>query len=85
VPAAVALDICRFTGLAAAGISEFQGGRAGLPVAHMTFTVLVLFTTCTGVFIDTTPPDGGNWFIVADLVCCLFWHCVYLVVRLPVL
>jgi hypothetical protein len=77
VTAAMGCIICVFTGFTAAGISKFQRGRAGFPVADITFVVLVNFSTCTGFFIDTTPSYGGNWFIVFGFVCCLFWHCVY--------
>jgi len=39
-------------GLTAAGITEFQGGRAGFPVADISCFLFVYLTTCAGVFID---------------------------------
>jgi hypothetical protein len=74
MPAAVRRIICVFTGFAAAGISKFQRGRAGFPVAAITFMVLVCFSACTGVFIDTTPSYWGNWFFVDGFVVCWFLH-----------
>jgi|GEM_PF-2584442 len=50
----------------------------------MTVLVLVFFTACTGVIVDTTPLDGGNWFIVVGYVCGLFWHDACSGIRLPV-
>jgi len=38
-------------GLTAAGITEFQGGRAGFPVADISCILFVYLTTCAGVFI----------------------------------
>jgi hypothetical protein len=83
--AAVGCVLRCLVGLAAAGISKFQRGRAGFPVADLTFKVLMLFTACTGVFIDTTQSNGGNWFIIVGAVCFLFWHGVSLYVRSPAL
>jgi len=83
MPAAVGRIICIITGFAAAGISKFQRGHTGFPVAAITFMVLVRFSTCTGVFIDTTPSFGGHWFIVVGFDCYLFWHCASLGERLP--
>ena len=40
---------CGFAGSAAAGVAEFLGGRAFLPVAYALFMVLVGFTACAGV------------------------------------
>jgi hypothetical protein len=58
--AAVGGVLCSFIGLAAAGITEFQRGRAGFPVADFTRILLMFFTTCTGVFIDAPLLNGGN-------------------------
>jgi hypothetical protein len=78
MPTLVASRFNFLIGLAAAGTSEFQRGDAGFPVAD-TFSIrFVLFTACTGVFIDTPLSKGGNCFIVVGFVVCLFWHCVYL-------
>jgi hypothetical protein len=49
VAAAVRCFFCFLAG-AAAGIAEFQGGRAFIPVAFALFMVLVDFTACAGVF-----------------------------------
>jgi hypothetical protein len=46
-------------GLAAAGFTIFQGGRAGFPVADLSFVRFVFLTACAGVFIDASPPGGG--------------------------
>ena len=48
--AAVACFYGGLTGPAAAGITEFLGGRAFIPVAYALFMVLVYFTACAGVF-----------------------------------
>jgi hypothetical protein len=50
MPAAVACVDYGLTGSTAAGIAEFQGGRAGIPVAAVAFMVLVRFTAGAGVF-----------------------------------
>ena len=47
-------------GLAAAGITEFQRGRAGFLVADFTRILLMFFTARTGVFIDAPSLNGGN-------------------------
>ena len=44
---------------AAAGISKFQLGRAGLPLDLMVFIMLVRFTAGTGVFIGTPSLNWG--------------------------
>jgi hypothetical protein len=61
-------------GLAAAGIAEFLGGRAGFPVADPGFVFFVFLTACAGVLIDASP-SGGDWFLVTG---CWFWHCITL-------
>ena len=48
--AAVACFFSGFTGSAAAGIAEFLGGRAFIPVAFTLFMVFVDFATCAGMF-----------------------------------
>jgi hypothetical protein len=48
-----------FFGLAAAGFTEFFRGRAGFPVADLSFGLFVFLTAGAGVFIDASPPDGG--------------------------
>jgi len=49
-----------FIGLAATGITEFQRGRAGFPMADFTRILLMFFTACTGVFIDAPSLNRGN-------------------------
>jgi hypothetical protein len=59
MPTTVAYTVTSIIRLAATGISKFPGGYAGFPVAYISCRVLVLFTACTGVFIDTSPLDRG--------------------------
>ena len=59
-----------FFRLAAAGFTEFQGGRAGFPVADLSFGLFVFLTARAGVLIDA-PASGGDWFFVVG---CWFWH-----------
>ena len=54
MPAPVGCVLHSIIGLAAAGISEFQGGRAGVPVADISGILFVFFTACAGVFIDAS-------------------------------
>lgn len=49
VAAAVACFLTGRTGSAAAGVTEFFGGRAFVTVARAARAVLVLFSTCAGV------------------------------------
>jgi len=63
VPAGVACIFCLLFGLAAAGIAEFQGGRAGFPVADLSFGLFVFLTARAGVFIDA-PASSSDWFLV---------------------
>jgi hypothetical protein len=58
-------------GPAAAGVAEFQGGRAGIPVACALFMVLVFFATCAGVF---GAGRLGRCWLVAGLLGTWFWH-----------
>jgi len=74
VPAGVACIFSLLFGLAAAGFTEFQGGRAGFPVADPAVGLLVFFTAGAGVFINA-PASGGDWFLGAG---CWFWHCITL-------
>jgi len=59
MPATVVHGFYFITRQATAGISKFQGGRAGLPLALMVFIMLVRFTAGTGVFIGTPSLNGG--------------------------
>jgi hypothetical protein len=59
LPAGVAGVFSLLFGLAAAGFTEFFGGRAGFPVADLSFGLVVFFTAGAGMFIDASPPDGG--------------------------
>jgi hypothetical protein len=52
MPAAVACVFCLIIGLAATGVTKFQGGRAGFTVADICGFLFVFFTTRAGVFID---------------------------------
>jgi hypothetical protein len=61
-------------GVTAAGVTEFQGGRAGLPVAPVAFMMLVFFTAGTGIFIDAPSSNGSGGFILAGFRYCWFWH-----------
>jgi hypothetical protein len=65
---------CLFGGLAgsaAAGISEFQGGRAGIPVAGGTRNVLVLLTAGAGV-------QGGGFVLVIGFHGIIGrWFCIF--------
>jgi len=65
VATAVRCIFCFLTG-AAAGIAEFQGGRAFIPVAFTFFMVLVNFTACAGVF------GGARFFGYFRLVLVVF-------------
>ena len=64
--AAVACFFSGFAGPAAAGIAEFQGRRAFIPVAFTIFMVLVNFTACAGVF------GGARFFGYFRLVLVVF-------------
>jgi hypothetical protein len=61
VAAAVACNFRVLTGSAAAGISEFQRGRAFFTVAWGARTVLVRFAAGTGVF-------GSTVLLIEDFV-----------------
>ena len=76
MPAVVGCDLHSIIGLAAAGISEFQGGRAGVPVADISGILFVFFTARAGVFIDASSLYWGSWFIVVGFFYCWFLHCV---------
>ena len=60
MPAAVGCAVRSIIGLAAAGITEFQGGRAGFPVADISGILFVYLTACAGVFIDASSLYGGS-------------------------
>jgi len=60
MPAAVGCVLHSIIGLAAAGISEFQGGRAGFPVADIFGILFVFFTARAGLFIDASPLSRGS-------------------------
>jgi hypothetical protein len=71
VTAAVTCNFRRLTGSAAAGISEFQGGRAGIPVAGGTRNVLVLLTAGAGV-------QGGGFVLVIGFYGIIRrWFCIF--------
>jgi hypothetical protein len=57
MPTAVACFFGSLTGSAAAGISEFQGGRAGIPVAGGAREIFMLLAAGTGV-------QGGGFVLV---------------------
>ena len=59
VPAGVAGVFSLLFGLAAAGFTEFFRGRAGFPVADLSFGLFVFLAAGAGVLIDASPPDGG--------------------------
>ena len=59
VPAGVAGVFGLLFGLAAAGFTEFFRGRAGFPVADLSFGLFVFLAAGAGMIIDTSPPDGG--------------------------
>jgi len=73
VTAAVTCNFPGLAGSAAAGIAEFQGGRAGIPVARRSRAFLVLLATGAGV-------QGGGFILVMDFFgigggwLCIFWH-----------
>jgi hypothetical protein len=58
VSAGVACIFCLLFGLAAAGFTEFFRGRAGFPVADLSFGLFVFLTAGAGVLIDASPLDG---------------------------
>jgi hypothetical protein len=58
---AVTCLFCGLAGSAAAGIAEFQGGRAGIPVAGGSRNLLVLLTACAGM-------EGGGFFVVVGFL-----------------
>ena len=60
MPAAVGCAVRSIIGLAAAGITEFQGGRAGFPVADISCFLFVYFTACAGVFIYASSLYRGS-------------------------
>jgi hypothetical protein len=60
MPAAVGCAVRSIIGLAAAGITEFQGGRAGFPVADLSCFLFVYLTTCAGVFIYASSLYWGS-------------------------
>jgi len=59
MPAVVACVSGIIFGLAAAGISVFQGGRAGFPVADRAGMLFVFVTARAGMFIDAPASGGG--------------------------
>lgn len=62
--------------LAAAGITKFHRGRTGLPLAVMAVMWVMLFTACTGSFIDTPSLDREVWFVVAGFIGGWFFQSV---------
>jgi hypothetical protein len=76
VSTAITSVLWSIRGVAAAGVTEFQGGRAGLPVAPVAFMMLVLFTAGTGIFIDAPSSNASGGFILAGFRFCWFWHYV---------
>jgi hypothetical protein len=65
VTAAIACFLCSLAGSTAAGVSKFQVGRAGIPVAGRTRDFFVRFTAGAGV-------QGSIFFLFVGL--CGFWH-----------
>jgi hypothetical protein len=63
MPAAVACFFTGIAGSATAGIAEFQGGRAFIPVAYALFMVLVYLPACAGVF-DAVCFSGYCWLVL---------------------
>jgi hypothetical protein len=76
MPARVGCVLHSIIGLAAAGISEFQGGCAGVPVADISGILFVFLTARAGVFIDASSLYWGSWFMVVGFFYCWFLHCV---------
>jgi uncharacterized membrane protein YbhN (UPF0104 family) len=74
--AAVGCAVRSIIGLAAAGITVFQGGRAGFPVAYISCFLVVYFTACAGVFIDAPSLYRDSRFSVVDCAFGWFLHCV---------
>ena len=72
VAAAVACFFCRLAGSAAAGIAEFLGGRAFIPVAFTLFMVFVDFATCAGM--SGAVCTSGYRLILVGFVCSRFGH-----------
>jgi hypothetical protein len=71
--ATVAGFFCGLTGTAAAGISEFQVRRAGIPVAGGTRNFFVLLAAGTGV------QDSGFVLVagfsgISGFWLCIVWH-----------
>jgi hypothetical protein len=71
MPAAVACFFGGLTGSAAAGISEFQGGRAGIPVAGGAREILVLLATGAGV------QSGGFGLVIGFHGIVGRWLCIF--------
>jgi hypothetical protein len=71
VAAAVTCNFRGLTGSAAAGISEFQGGRAFIPVAFAFFMVFVGLTACAGVF-GAGCFCGYIWLVLVGFLCSSF-------------
>ena len=70
--AAVTCFFGSLAGSATAGIAEFLGGRAFIPVAFTLFMVFVDFATCAGMFGAVC--TFGYRLALVGLVCSWFGH-----------
>jgi len=66
--------VCGFARPTAAGIPEFQGGHAGIPVAAVAFTGFMVFTACAGVFSAALLWCGCRWMILDGFGFVWFCH-----------
>ena len=73
VSAAVACFFSGLAGPAAAGIAEFLGRRAFIPVAYALFMVFVNFTAGAGV-LGSLCSCGCSCLVLVGFLCCWFWH-----------
>jgi len=73
MPAAVACFFSGIAGTAAAGITEFLGGRAFIPVAYALFMVFVNLPACAGAF-GAVCISGYSWLVLGGFWCSGFWH-----------
>jgi hypothetical protein len=74
MPTALACFFGGLTGSAAAGISEFQGGRAGISVAGGAREILVLLAAGACVFGSTVLAIEYIVLIIAGCAGNWFWH-----------
>ena len=71
--AGVTCNRISLAGSAAAGLSEFLGRRAFIPVAFALFVLLVCFTAGAGMQGSSIGRVVG-FFCIAGCGFCLFWH-----------